>query len=121
MLCSGDVWQLFSCKWVISFIPDSVDEASGELFPATASSRNSRGLKAKLQASENCGVDVGVGAGAVGSGEGAGSGVGVGSGGLKIVRMADLGLPKTALPGSVRLRFTVLSLLAVLRIGTLKS
>jgi hypothetical protein len=39
---------------------------------------------------------------------------------LRIVRVAGLGLLKTALLGLARLRFTVLLFVAVLRIGTLK-
>jgi hypothetical protein len=35
--------------------------------------------------------------------------------------MAELGLPKTAFPGRLRLRFTVLLFLAVVRIGIVKS
>jgi hypothetical protein len=34
--------------------------------------------------------------------------------------MADLGVPKTAFPGRVRLRFTVVSFVAVERIGISK-
>jgi hypothetical protein len=45
--------------------------------------------------------------------------VGVGVGGLRIVNVAELRLPKTAFPAPERFRFTVLLLVAVGRIGIL--
>ncbi len=55
-----------------------------------------------------------------GNGNGTGGTGGAGDGASRIVRIAGLGIPITALLGLVRLRLTVLSLLAVVRIGTLK-
>jgi hypothetical protein len=46
--------------------------------------------------------------------------IGVGVGGLKIVKVAALRLPKTAFLGRLRLRLTVRLLVAVVRIGILK-
>ncbi len=140
-VCRTSVRQLLSLGYAISFFSDS---------PFTDSSRSSSGFKAKIQVSESClvvGMDVGLGDGvgvsvglgdgvgvSVGLGDGVGVSVGLGDGdgvsvglgdgegvgGLRIVRVAELGLPKIPFPGRLRLRLTVLLFLAVVRIGILK-